>query len=168
MNIVLTGFMGSGKSAVGRKLAEKLAMGFIDTDAQIEKDAGSSITKIFKLKGETCFRDAESKVVSLISLLDNQVIATGGGIPLRSANLDELERNGTIVFLEVSPESALKRIGHDMSRPLLQTKNPLETAQNILEKRKKAYNRCSLKIATDNLSIDEIVEQIIKHINKKR
>lgn len=164
MNIVLTGFMGSGKSVVGRKLSNTLSMGFIDTDALIEKDVGSSISKIFKIKGEQYFREAESKAVSLVSLLDQHVIATGGGVPLRKENMDELEKNGTIVFLQVSAEATLKRIGHDMSRPLLQTQDPLETAREIIEKRKKAYSRCSLAIDTDTLTVDEVVVRIIRHV----
>lgn len=167
MNIVLTGFMGSGKSIVGKKLAERLNMNFIDTDEIIAKDVGMSISKIFKYKGEPYFREVESKAVSLVSLLDNHVIATGGGVPMRTENMDELERNGIIIHLQVSPESVLRRIGHDTSRPLLHAKNPLETARDILQKRKKAYERCTHFIDTDSLRVDEVVGRIEEVYNKE-
>ena len=167
MNIILTGFMGSGKSSVGKKLARALNFGFIDTDAIIEKDVGMSITTIFKRKGEPYFREMESKAIALVSMLDNQVIATGGGVPLRETNMQELERNGMVVHLKVSPENVLKRIGHDTSRPLLQTKDPLETARAILSKREKAYARCALSVDTDTHSVEEIVEKILQFYKEK-
>lgn len=161
MNIVLTGFMGSGKSSVGKKLAKKLQFQFIDTDEIIEKDVGISIAKIFQKKGEPYFREVESKAVALVSILDKFVIATGGGVPLKKANMEELERNSIVIYLKVSPEIVLKRIGHDLSRPLLKTKDPLETAREILHKREQAYARCTEMIDTDHSSIDEVIEKII-------
>ena len=104
MNIVLTGMMGTGKTVVGKKLAQKLNMKYISTDEIIEKDAGMSIPKIFKRKGEPYFRNVETKAVKCVALLDNFVIDTGGGVVQRSENMEELERNGVIICLTASPK----------------------------------------------------------------
>ncbi|MBD3272692.1 MAG: shikimate kinase [Elusimicrobia bacterium] len=162
MNIVLTGFMGSGKSSVGKQLADVLGFGFIDTDQMIEQDVGMPITKIFQFKGEPYFRKIEARAIALVSMLDRHVIATGGGVPMNENNMHELEKNSVIVHLQVTPETVLKRIGHDHKRPLLKTKDPLATAREILRKRQRAYERCSLAVPTDNHNVDAIVQTIVK------
>ena len=167
MNIVLIGFMGTGKTVAGRMIADKLKFEFIDTDESIERDTGLSIGDIFKKKGEPFFREVESRIIALVSLADNTVISTGGGVPLRESNLVELERNGVVVCLEASVETILKRLDGDKTRPLLIKPDPAKEIENLLESRKKYYKRCGLSINTDNLSVLEITERIIEFVNEK-
>ncbi|HRY29455.1 MAG TPA: shikimate kinase [Elusimicrobiota bacterium] len=162
MNIVLTGFMGSGKSAVGKILADRLKWTFYDTDVLIEKEAGVAISTIFAKKGEPAFRDMETRTVQLLGLLDKCVIATGGGIPLRPQNMDELERNGKVFFLRARPETLLERLRDGIdTRPLLKGKDPLLAVEELLRSRQKAYARCHHVIDTDGLSAEEVAEKII-------
>src|SRR5688572_15306391 len=119
MNIVLIGFMCSGKSQVGKALAQKLSWPHVDTDDMISKDVGASIADIIKKQGEPAFREIESKAVQLVASLDKSVISTGGGVPLRAENMAALGQHGHIVWLEVSADTVLKRAGNLKSRPLI-------------------------------------------------
>jgi len=106
MNIVLTGFMGTGKSIVGEKLAQRLGMGYIDTDQIIEEREGCEISKIFKEKGEDYFRKIETEVVKEVSSFNNCVIATGGGVVLKEENIKALRRKGIIISLSANPDKS--------------------------------------------------------------
>ncbi|MBA7510356.1 Shikimate kinase [subsurface metagenome] len=167
MNIVLTGMMGTGKTVVGKKLAQKLNMKYIDTDGMIEKDAGMSIPKIFKRKGEPYFRDVETKAVKCVAMLDNYVIDTGGGVVQRSENMEELERNGVIICLTASPEVILERTSKTNYRPLLNVDGPVNEIKKLLKKRKRFYKRCSRMIDTSNKGIEEVVDEIIKFLSER-
>src|SRR5262245_19245459 len=105
MNLVLIGFMGTGKSEIGRRLAERLKRAFFDTDAMIEKQTGFRVTQLFEKGGEDSFRELETQTIRLVSTLDNAVIATGGGVPTRPENMRELEKNGFIICLAARPET---------------------------------------------------------------
>lgn len=164
MNIVLTGFMGTGKTVVGQCLAKQLGWEFYDTDTIIEKEAGLAIREIFKLKGEGAFRNMETQTIRLLSALDNRVIATGGGVPLRTENMEALERNGVVFCLEASPEVILSRIGAVFSRPLLNPKDPIGSIRKLLTERSRAYGRCRARINTDNLSVEQVVDKILEFI----
>lgn len=161
MNIVLTGFMGTGKTVVGKLLAEKLSYQYIDTDESIEKDTGLKISEIFKNKGESYFREAESKVIILVSMLDKAVIATGGGVPLNKDNMKELEKTGKIVCLRAKPETIYERLKGDSTRPLLKKPDPMLEIKELLQSREKYYKRCWLVIDTDTLKPEEITEKLI-------
>ena len=167
MNIVLTGMMGTGKTAIGKKLAQKLNMKYIGTDEMIEKDVGMSIPKIFKRKGEPYFRDVETKAVKCVAMLDNYVIDTGGGVVQRSENMEELERNGVIICLTASPEAILRRTSKTNYRPLLNVDNPVSEIRKLLEKRKQFYKRCSRMIDTSNMGTEEVVDEIIKFLSER-
>ena len=167
MNIVLTGMMGTGKTVIGKKLAQKLNMKYISTDEVIEKDVGMSIPKIFKRKGELYFRDVETKAVKCVAMLDNFVIDTGGGVVQRSENMEELERNGAIICLTASPEVILKRTSKTNYRPLLNVDDPVSEIKGLLEKRKQFYKRCSGMIDTSNKGIEEVVNEIIKFLSER-
>ena len=119
MNVILTGFMGVGKTAIGKKLSEKLNMQYVDTDIMIKQDTGITIPKIFKKFGEEYFRELETKAVKCVGMLDNFVISTGGGVVLREENMKELEKNGVVVCLLASVEVILKRTSKTKNRPLL-------------------------------------------------
>jgi len=168
MNIVLTGMMGTGKTAVGRKLAEKLNMKYISTDEIIEKDVGISIPEIFKIKGEPYFRDVETKAVKRVAMLDNLVIDTGGGVVQKSENMEELERNGVVICLTASPEVILRRTSRTDYRPLLNVENREIEIKKLLEKRERFYKRCTKMIDTSDKSVEEAVDELITFLSEKK
>ena len=162
MNLVLTGFMGTGKSEVGRRLAKALNRKFFDVDAIIEKESAMEITEIFEKKGEQHFRDLETETIRRVCASDRAVIACGGGAVLMPENMDLLEKNGVVVCLSASPEKIFERLKDDDTRPLLKVKEPLQKIKEILESRREHYARCSSSIDTTNLSPDEIVREILE------
>jgi len=163
-NIVLTGFMGAGKSSVGRKLAEKLEMGVVDTDDIIEKNAGMKISQIFEKFGEPHFRELEKKAVAEASKLENHVIITGGGVVLKEENMKNLRKNGIIVYLHAKPEVLHSRIKHESHRPLLQVKEPIKKIKELLEYRAPFYANNDFMIDASELTVEEVVEEILKKL----
>jgi shikimate kinase len=162
MNIVLIGLMGTGKTAVGQALAERLSWAFYDTDRMIEKETGLTIAQIFAKRGEAPFRELETQTVRLLGILDRVIIATGGGVPLRDENMRELEKNGFVVWLKAEPETILDRLeDHVETRPLLADKDPLEAIQELLAAREEAYKRCRASVATDDLDPEEVAQKIL-------
>jgi len=168
MNIVLTGMMGTGKTVVGKKLAQRLNMKYISTDKIIEKDVGMHIHKIFKKRGESYFRDAETKIVKCVAMLDNFVVDTGGGVVQKSENMEELERNGVIICLTASPEVILRRTSKTDYRPLLNVEDAESEIKKLLNKRKRFYKRCSKMIDTSNKGIEEVADEIIKFLSERK
>ena len=165
-NIALIGFMGTGKTAVGRALAEKLGMGFVELDLLIEQKAGKSIPDIFRQDGETAFRELEIEVTRGISKSENLVIACGGGVVLNKINIDRLRGSSRIVYLTAPPKVILKRVaGEKGQRPLLEVDNPSLTIREMLDFRKPFYERAAdIKIDTSKLDIDSVAEQIISRL----
>ncbi len=161
MNIVLTGFMGTGKTAVGKRLAEEIGMQYIDTDEMIEKDVGMNIPDIFKRRGEKYFREVETQALKCVAMLDNFVIATGGGVVLKEENMEELEKNGIIICLTASANTILQRTGKDTNRPLLKGENPADKINQLLKEREPFYKRCHKMIDTSGKDIKEIIEEIV-------
>lgn len=164
MKIVLIGFMCSGKSKVGRILSKKLGWAHHDTDEMIVKDVGRSIAEIITSQGEPAFRDIEHKVVRLVSLLDECVVSTGGGVPLDPANMKELSKNAEVVWLKVKPETVLKRVGNVKTRPLIDPKNPLESIRTRLSQREKFYATAAVHIDTDDRTPEEVADAVLKEI----
>lgn len=164
MKIVLIGFMCSGKSRVGKVLAKKMGWSHFDTDDMIAKQVGTSIAEIINQQGEKEFRDIERKAISLISMSDNCVISTGGGVPMIDENMKELSRNAHIIWLQVSPEVVLKRAGNIKKRPLIDPANPLASIQKRLKDRIPFYAKATHKINTDNLSPEEVSDRILEMI----
>lgn len=167
-NIVLTGFMGTGKTEVGKILSQKLGLALIDADAEIEKEQQTTITEIFQSQGETAFRDMESSMIKRLSTLNNIVLSTGGGVVLRQENIDALRKNGIIICLSASPETILRRTRKNNNRPLLQTGNPLQKIKELYAFRKPYYERADIIIDTDNLVPLQVAEEIIKAINNRK
>ncbi|MBI5554619.1 MAG: shikimate kinase [Elusimicrobia bacterium] len=166
MNIVLIGFMASGKTAVGKVLATKLDMKYIDVDETIEKTAGRSVTDIFKQHGENVFRDLETKAIRGVVMLDRYVIATGGGAVLRTENVQALRSNGKIVYLAASPEAILRRLGEAKTRPILaQESDQLKKIKELLVHRESFYKECDLQVDTTSLTIDQVVDKIVAWYN---
>jgi shikimate kinase len=159
-NIVLVGFMGTGKTSVGIQLAEMLKMQFIDTDDLIEKDSGMSISDIFAKMGEDHFRDLESKIAEKASKLENQVIATGGGIVKREKNIENLKKTGILFCLDASPKIILQRTSGYDHRPLLQVDDPISRIHDILKEREPFYAKADYRIDTSELTVDQVVEKI--------
>ena len=140
MRIVLIGLPGSGKSTVGRQLARRLGVAFIDSDQVIEQRIGCSIRAFFDREGEERFRDLEESVIDeLTAAPEAAVLSTGGGAVLRSANRQCLHQRGTVVYLRSSPEEVFRRIRHDKTRPLLQVVNPLEQLRKLYIQRDPLY-----------------------------
>jgi len=167
MNIVLTGFMGTGKSGIGKRLAKKLGMSYLDTDELIEEREKDSISAIFKKRGEEYFRRLEAKVVKEVALLDNFVISTGGGVVLKQGNIRVLKKNAFIVCLFASPEVILKRTKGDENRPLLEVNNRKKRIEKLLRIRKPFYDKADLKIDTSTLDIKKVVEEIVKFLERR-
>ena len=161
MNIVLTGFMGTGKSFIGKAIARKLAWDYYDTDEMIEKQVGMSVADIFAKKGEPHFRDLETKTVKLLSVIDKVIIATGGGIVLRKENMDELMKKGVVVCLTATPQKILERTKTNKSRPLLNVKDPVARIQELLDSRKEYYSRSHLIVDTTDLTPDQSADKIL-------
>ncbi len=161
-NIVLTGFMGAGKSVVGRRLAKRLGLKVIDTDDVIEEDSGMKISDIFTRFGEAHFRELESEAVRKVSSLENHVIITGGGVVLKAENIENLRKKGKVVYLRASPEVIYKRVKDKTHRPLLQVPDSLEKIRELLENRAQFYASCDIELDTTNLSVEEVVSEIMK------
>lgn len=167
-NVALIGFMGVGKTVIGKALAEKLNRKFIELDSLIEQKAGKSIPDIFEQDGEITFRELEIEVTKEISRELNSVIACGGGIVLNQINIDRLKRKSRIVYLTMSPAVILKRVlSGGGERPLLKVANPTLAIRELLRLRKPFYERAAdIKINTSKLNVDAVVEQIIARLNK--
>jgi len=160
-NIVITGFMGTGKSVVAKELARKLKMEFIDMDQIIEERQGTSIADIFTRYGEKYFRAQENKLVRELSQKENMVIATGGGTLLSSDNARMLGQAGEIVCLYADSQTIYNRVKRKNDRPLLKGENVLSEINRLLEERKKIYDNIKWKIDTTNLNIQEVTDKII-------
>ncbi len=167
-SIALIGFMGTGKTAVGKALAEKLGKEFFELDPLIEKKAGKTIPAIFKEDGEIAFREFEIEAIKEVSKERNAVIACGGGVVLNKINIDRLKREAVIVYLTASPRVILKRTSRDAEeRPLLAVANPVLTIKELLRFRRPFYERAAdTTVNTSRLDIDSVVTQIIAKIKE--
>ena len=147
-NIVLVGFMGTGKTTVGQLLAEQTGMPLVDMDALIEERAGRTINEIFAAKGEAYFRNLERELVQELTHRDGQIISTGGGIVLNPDNIADFEKTGLVVCLLADAETVLERIRHDASRPLLVGDKETKIT-DLLKTRKPLYEAIAHKIDTN-------------------
>ncbi|HEX4968435.1 MAG TPA: shikimate kinase [Nitrospiraceae bacterium] len=163
MNIVLIGYRGTGKSAVGRLLAARLGRELVSTDAEIVKRAQRTIPEIVAQRGWDYFRDLESDICKELSSRDHFVIDTGGGAILRPQNIEALKKNGTVFWLTASVETIVKRIGSDNQRPSLTgTKSFVDEIHDVLQERMPKYQAAADHvIATDNRSINQLVETVL-------
>jgi len=163
-NIVLIGFMGSGKTVVSKVLSKKLKMKIKDTDELIEKTTKLKIKEIFAKYGEEYFREIEKKVVSNVSKRKNIIISTGGGIVKNELNIKNLKKNGIIVYLKNSFLTSVKRLKNKKDRPLFDHQN-LKNTKKLFNLRQKLYeNAADIIIKTDNKSIKEVAKEIIEKI----
>lgn len=162
-HIFLTGMMGSGKSVVGKKLAELLDYDLIDLDKEIENIAGISIENIFLIQGQAEFRELETQVAYGLDLNNSMVVSTGGGFPLKEENREWMKNNGIIVWLKCSAPVIFNRI-KDENRPLLPKPIKIDHIESILESRVSIYEQADLVIDTDNKLPDVIALKIKENI----
>ena len=163
-NLVLTGFMGVGKTTIGRMCAQRLNYEFVDTDALLEMRSNASISQLFAEKGETEFRKMESHIVAEVAAREKHVVSCGGGVPLLQANRQALRETGLVILLTAPVETLLERIGSATHRPLLQAPEETrqERIQSLLEAREAAYKAIAhCKIDTSRYTMPQVVEHII-------
>jgi shikimate kinase len=167
-NIILTGFMGTGKSTVGTKIAERLNRRFVDMDREIEKLTGMTISELFRRYGEVRFRSEEKLMAKKIAVQDDLVVATGGGIVLDQENIELLKRNGIIVCLVADPEEIFKRVSRKKgTRPLLKKNLTVDDIIAMLEERKPFYEQAEIIIQTNGRNIYTVVDDIIKKLSQE-
>jgi len=164
-NIVLCGFMGSGKSVTGKALAKQLSKDFIDMDAFIEKEQNMTVSEIFETKGEEHFRKLETEAAIFLGSLDNKVISCGGGTVINPENVTALKQNGNIFYLSVTPETVIKRLENANDRPLL-AKDKENKIKTLLQSRLPIYQAAADYVIDSNKSVSYAVEQIVKIIGE--
>ncbi len=166
-NIILIGAMGVGKSTIGKRLAKKLRMDFLDSDQEIVRKTGVDIATIFEYEGEDGFREREEKILMELCERENIVLATGGGAVLSKANRELLKSSGIVFHLKASIETIMNRTKHETSRPLLKTSNKRNTVCKLLEQRTPLYESIAHHtIDTNRHTINWSAEQILKKINE--
>jgi shikimate kinase len=161
-NLVLVGFMGSGKSSVGREIARRCKLRFLDTDSVIRQKYGKSIAEIFAIHGEPAFRDQEHQVLHRLRGARHLVIATGGGIVLQPRNRLILRSIGPVVWLTADEEVIWERVSRNRNRPLLQTADPRSTIRNLMEVRYPLYREAAdIIVETSSLTHQEVANRIL-------
>lgn len=163
-NMILIGYMGSGKTTVGKIAAERKNYTFVDTDEMIVEQQHRSISEIFAADGEQAFRDMETALLGqlIVEKREHLVISTGGGMPMRAENRQLLARLGKVVYLKASPVTIYNRIKGDTTRPLLQCENPLKRIEEMLAERSPLYEDGAMFIVeVDELSQSEAASEIL-------
>jgi shikimate kinase len=166
-NIILVGYMGSGKSTVGKSLAMIKEYSFVDTDGLIEEKENRTINDIFAKEGEESFRNMETKLLKelLAKKSEKLVVSTGGGMPLREENRRLLKQLGTVVYLKTLPETIYDRLKGDTTRPLLQCENPQKKIEDMIAYRGPIYEESAcIVVEVDKLTASEVASEIIKRI----
>ena len=169
-NIILTGFMGSGKTSVGLKLSYRLRIPVEDTDKLIERKEGRSVGDIFAEEGEAYFREQETALLrELLNRRQRCIYSVGGGTPIRKENRELLGQLGKVVYLRVRPDTVYERLKGDTTRPLLQCEDPLERIGSLMEERREAYESCAdLILDTDEADMEAILDRIGKEAEKMK
>ncbi len=164
--IVLVGLMGAGKSCVGRRLAEKMNLPFKDSDQEVEKAAGCSVTDIFDVYGEPAFRDCERRVIQRLLDEGAAVIATGGGAFMNADTRNAVKGAGVSVWLRATPDTLYQRTKRSKDRPLLKTEDPLGTLVELANARYPTYGEADIIIDTDGQSLDETVQRVLQTLHE--
>jgi shikimate kinase len=161
VNLALIGFMGAGKTSVGRLVAEQLRFDYLDTDELIQSRTGRTISDIFARDGEPAFRALEQQVTEELAARERTLIATGGGLPTNPANLTSLKKHALVVCLWASPEKIWERVKNQTHRPLLQGPEPQKKIRDLLAAREPFYRQANVLINTDTRSVREVAQQIV-------
>jgi shikimate kinase len=159
-NIVLTGFMGTGKSAAGKVLASKIPMLYVSVDETIESREQKTVSEIFRTRGEAYFRAVEKEVIKDLSRLSGRIIDCGGGAVLDAENVDNLRVSGQVFCLWADPGEILKRVSSSSHRPILEVNDPLERIKELLEKRRDCYLKADFHIDTTSMTSCEVADEI--------
>ncbi len=167
-NLALVGFMGTGKSSVGRALAAQFNFEFVDTDELIVQRAGKPITDLFAQDGEPAFRELERQIVAELAQRRDCVLSTGGGLGANAEHLAALKEHSLTVCLWASPETIFERVKHSSHRPLLNHPDPLGRIRELLAERESVYKQADLLIGTELRQIKEVVHQIVIHFEQVR
>ncbi len=163
--LALIGLPGSGKSSVGRQLARRLQLPFVDSDHVIEQRLGCSIREYFDREGEAPFRDLEQQVIDDLTRTHPGVLSTGGGSVLRQANREHLHQRGHVIYLRSSPDEIFRRLRHDVSRPLLQVNDPLQRLRDLYAERDPLYRETAhFVIETGRPSVATLVNMIVMQL----
>ena len=163
--IACIGLPGSGKSTIGRQLARRLGIRFVDSDQLIEQRMGCSIRELFEREGEPAFRDVEEAVIDELTLGDGCVLSTGGGAVLRAANREFLHRRCQAIYLHSAPEEVFRRLRHDQNRPLLQVSDPLSRLRDLYAARDPLYREAArFVIETGRPSVATLVNTILMQL----
>jgi shikimate kinase len=160
-SLVLVGMPGCGKSAIGRRLANRLDLPFVDADEEIERAAGKSISEIFSDHGEPHFRDGERKVIARLLLNGPQVLATGGGALLSPETRDNIKRLGVSIWLKADLPLLMRRVARRDHRPLLMTADPEAKMRELVAQRHPLYSQADLTVESRDIAHDTIVEEIL-------
>jgi len=163
MNVYLVGFMGSGKSEVGRRLAEKIGWAFEDTDEIVETLEGRTVERIFAESGEGRFREVEQRILGEVSARTGRVVATGGGLFLHAQRRALMRRTGVVVWLDASLESIRERLGPEDGRPLWRHEEPI-AMRALYEKRRAAYALADFRVDTSAADPEEIASRILARV----
>jgi shikimate kinase len=164
-NLALVGFMGTGKSSVGRLVAKQLRFEFIDTDALIESRVGRRISEVFATSGEAAFREQEQRLVAELGGCTRTVIATGGGLAADAHNLARLKQHAVVICLWASAETIWSRVSGQTHRPLLNDPDPLAKIRRLLETRETLYRQADVLVNTERRSLKEVAHQVIHHFH---
>ncbi|MBQ9278707.1 MAG: shikimate kinase [Lachnospiraceae bacterium] len=166
--IILVGFMGSGKSSVGKRLSKKLGIRLLDSDTCIEENEKKSINEIFNEYGENAFRNMESELLNKLFLSkDKFILSTGGGMPCFNDNAKMIKKTGVSFYLMSSPDSVLERLKNDTTRPLLQGDDRYEKIKALMSKREDFYREAAdIIIETDGKTVDDITDEIIERLGE--
>ena len=164
MKIFLVGFMGSGKTTIGKRLAEPIGFDFVDTDRFIEMQQGMTVSELFARHGETAFRKMERNILLEMKKIDYAVVSTGGGLPCHNNNMDVMLANGKVVYLKTSPQALAHRLVRSCTeRPLIKGKTGIELRQYIEEKlteREPFYSRAHIVVQTESFSMEKLLQTL--------
>ena len=160
-SIVLVGIMGCGKSTVGKRLAQRLGLEFVDADSEIERAANMTVSEIFAAHGETYFRSGEERVIARLLSEGPQVLATGGGAFMSEATRAEISEHGLSVWLKVDFDTVMARVRRRSTRPLLQNPDPEGTMRRLLAEREPVYAKAALTVRSKDVPHDAVVDQIM-------
>jgi shikimate kinase len=167
MNVVLIGYRGTGKTSVAQQLAQRVGWSWVDTDAEIQRAAGTTIAELFAAQGEQAFRELESRIIAQVAQREQTIVATGGGAVLRDDNRLRLRACGRVVWLRAAPETIFLRLQNDHrtseQRPALTPLGQREEIQRLVELREPLYRQCAdLIVDTDQRCVAEVVEHILQ------
>ena len=163
-SLILVGLMGAGKSAIGRRVASRLQMKFLDADTEIELAAGQSISDIFAEHGEAYFRDREEKIIERLLMDGPLILATGGGAFMSEVTRQNIKTHGISVWLRAELDVLMERVGRRDHRPLLRTEDPRAVMQKLIDERYPIYSQSDITVESRDVAHEVIVQEILKAI----